>query len=150
LAAPQISTQDIPSPSPLTADSRNLSPFSAHAQQEICAQYSRLSALASHSDARVRRALLRTVQQLIRATEQLIRTEAGLTATLNSLVVLSLDEVPTIQVELGQKYHFREGLISANFRFSSSILHLQEPFFVIFFSHKITTANTSFSNFHKN
>jgi hypothetical protein len=106
LAAPQISTQDIPSPSPFTADSRNLSPLSAHAQQEICAQYSRLSALASHSDARVRRALLRTVQQLIHATEQLIRTEAGLTATLNSLVVLSLDEVPVIQVELGQKSLF--------------------------------------------
>jgi hypothetical protein len=107
LAAPQISTQDIPSPpSLLTADSRNLSPLSAHAQQEICAQYSRLSGLASHSDARVRRALLRTVQQLIRATEQLIRTEAGLTATLNSLVVLSLDEVPLIQVELGQNFSF--------------------------------------------
>jgi hypothetical protein len=96
LAVAQTSdeTSATPSGSAATAASTPV----AQAQKEICAQYSRLSGLASHTDARVRRELLSSIERLAVTTEGLVVTEtAGLMATLNSLVVLSLDEVPAIQ-----------------------------------------------------
>ena len=87
------------SSSTVTPTSTTSTTWLSHAQKEICAQFSRLASLASHSDARVQRALLNVVERITATSKStgLLRLDAGLTATLNSLVVLALAQVPAIQ-----------------------------------------------------